>query len=83
MAYEVTRDMPLEDQEVETPIRTHGRQVVAGRQVGVVPISGPGWVWSTGLRLIRGQVGHIGCTRSGTLKPWITASCRWMWKSAR
>src|SRR5690554_862888 len=72
MAYEVTRDMPLEDLEVETPIgRTTGK-VIAGRQLGIVPIlrAGLGMVGGV-LKLIpAAKVGHIGVYRDpDTLKP--------------
>ena len=72
MAYEVTRDMPLEDQEVETPIGRMVGKVIAGRQVGVVPIlrAGLGMV-NRVLKLIHAdKVGHIGLYRDPeTLKP--------------
>ena len=38
MAYEVTRDLPLEDIEVETPICKTVAKTVSGRSVGIVPI---------------------------------------------
>ena len=87
MAYEVTRDMPLEDQEVETPIGRMVGKVIAGRQVGVVPILRAGLGMVNGvLRLIpAAKVGHIGVYRDPeTLKP-VEYYCkrRWMWKSAR
>ena len=41
MAYEVTRDFPLEDVEVETPICKTTAKVVSGRSIG----SARGWVW--------------------------------------
>ncbi|HHW72163.1 MAG TPA: uracil phosphoribosyltransferase [Firmicutes bacterium] len=72
MAYEVTRDMPLEDQEVETPIGRMVGKVIAGRQVGVVPILRAGLGMVNGvLRLIpAAKVGHIGVYRDPeTLKP--------------
>ena len=38
MAYEVTRDLPLRDIEVETPICKTVCKTIAGRSIGVVPI---------------------------------------------
>ena len=38
MAYEVTRDLPLEEVEVETPICVAKQKMLAGRKLGVVPI---------------------------------------------
>lgn len=65
MAYEVTRDMPLEEVEVETPICKMKSKVIAGKQVGVVPILRAGLGMVNGvLRLIpNAKVGHIGLYR--------------------
>ena len=38
MVYEVCRDMPLEDIEVETPVATAVEKRLAGKKVVVVPI---------------------------------------------
>ena len=38
MVYEVTRDMPLKEVEVETPITMARTKVIAGKMVGIVPI---------------------------------------------
>ena len=48
VAYEVTRDMPLQEVEVVTPMGKMTGQVMAGRKVGIVPILRAGWVWSMG-----------------------------------
>lgn len=72
MAYEVTRDLPLGDTEVETPICKTKTKVIAGRTLGVVPIlrAGLGMVGGI-LRLIpAAKVGHIGLYRDPeTLNP--------------
>ena len=72
MAYEVTRDLPLGDVEVETPICKTTTKVIAGRTLGVVPIlrAGLGMVGGI-LRLIpAATVGHIGLYRDpDTLNP--------------
>ena len=45
MAYEVTKDLPLEPTEVDTPLE-HTRGVrVAGKKLALVPILRPGWAW--------------------------------------
>ena len=72
MAYEVTRNLPLETVEVETPIgQTVGRQL-AGKKVGVIAIlrAGLGMVDAV-LKLIpAAKVGHIGLYRDpDTLRP--------------
>ncbi|MDD2201781.1 MAG: uracil phosphoribosyltransferase [Firmicutes bacterium] len=72
MAYEVTRDMPVESIEVETPItRTSGKQL-AGKKVAVVAILRAGLGMVDGvLKLIpAAKVGHIGLYRDpDTLRP--------------
>lgn len=72
MAYEVTRDLPLEDVEVETPICKTTAQAVSGRSLGIVPILRAGLGMVNGmLRLVpNAKVGHIGLYRDPqTLKP--------------
>lgn len=48
MVYEATRDLPLCEVEVETPITVTKSSVLAGRKLAFVPIRGPGWAWWTG-----------------------------------
>ncbi|MGI6131120.1 MAG: uracil phosphoribosyltransferase [Bacillota bacterium] len=72
MAYEVTRNLPLETVDVETPIgQAVGRQL-AGKKVGVIAIlrAGLGMVDAV-LKLIpAAKVGHIGLYRDpDTLRP--------------
>ncbi len=65
MAYEVTRDLPLHEIDVETPIcKTKGYEI-DGRMIGVVPILRAGLGMVTGiLKLVpAAKVGHIGCYR--------------------
>ena len=38
MAYEITRDLPLEDVEIQTPVTKCRSKVLAGKKLGVVPI---------------------------------------------
>ncbi|MCA9736939.1 MAG: uracil phosphoribosyltransferase [Gemmatimonadota bacterium] len=72
MAYEATRDLPLEDAEVETPLeRTVGRRI-RGKKLVLVPILRAGLGMVEGiLRLVPGaRVGHIGLYRDErTLQP--------------
>lgn len=65
MAYEVTRDLPLEETEIETPICKTKSQVIAGRSIGVIPILRAGLGMVNGiLRLVpNAKVGHIGLYR--------------------
>lgn len=72
MAYEVTRDMPLEEVEVETPMGKMKGKMIAGRQVGIVPIlrAGLGMVNGILKLLPAAKVGHIGVYRDpDTLQP--------------
>ena len=38
MAYEVTRDLPLKEIEIETPVAPCKTHVLAGKKLGIVPI---------------------------------------------
>jgi uracil phosphoribosyltransferase len=72
MAYEITRDLPLEDTITETPITTATTKVIAGKKLGVVPILRAGLGMVDGiLNLIpNAKVGHIGLYRDPeTLQP--------------
>jgi len=65
MAYEVTRDFPLQEIEVKTPVALAKAKVLAGRKVGLVPILRAGLGMVDGmLRLIpAAKVGHVGLYR--------------------
>ena len=72
LCYEATRDLPLEEVEVETPIALARTKVLAGRKLALVPILRAGLGMVDGmLRLIpAAKVGHIGLYRNeGTLEP--------------
>jgi len=72
MVYEVTRDFPLKEIEIETPVTKMKTRVLAGRKVGVVPILRAGLGMVNGiLNLIpAARVGHIGLYRDPeTLEP--------------
>lgn len=72
MAYEVTRNFPLEEIEVETPVATAICQVITGKKIALIPIlrAGLGMVGGI-LKLIpTAKVGHIGVYRDPeTLQP--------------
>lgn len=65
MAYEVTRDLPLQDVEIETPIKKGKFKMLAGKKLGIVPILRAGLGMLDGvLKLIpAARVGHIGLYR--------------------
>jgi len=72
MAYEITKDFPLEEIEIETPICKTKSWVVSGKKVVLVPILRAGLGMVDGvLKLIpSARVGHIGIYRDPkTLKP--------------
>ena len=72
MGYEVTRDLPLEEIEIETPLGMTKAQVISGKKVGLIPILRAGLGMVDGmLRLLpTARVGHIGLYRDPeTLKP--------------
>lgn len=72
MAFEITRDLPLKDIEVETPVQKAKTKVLAGKKLGVVPILRAGIGMVDGiLKLIpAAKVGHIGLYRDpATLTP--------------
>lgn len=65
MAYEITRDMELEDVEIETPIQKTTAKALTGKKLGVVPILRAGLGMQDGiLKLIpAAKVGHVGLYR--------------------
>ncbi|MSU00174.1 uracil phosphoribosyltransferase [Tissierella pigra] len=72
MGYEVTRDFPLEEIEIETPVTTMKSQVISGKKVGLIPIlrAGLGMVDGMLNLLPAARVGHVGLYRDPeTLKP--------------
>lgn len=72
MGYEITRDLPLEDVEVQTPlVKAIGKQI-AGKKLGIIPILRAGLGMVNGLLELMpmAKVGHVGLYRDPeTLKP--------------
>lgn len=66
MGYEVTRDLPLIDKEIETPICPMTAKAIAGRKLAIVPILRAGMGMVDGLRTLVpvAKVGHIGLYRN-------------------
>ena len=72
MCYEATRDLPLEDVEVETPIAKATVKKIAGKKMAVVPILRAGLGMVDGIQQLvpSVKVGHIGLYRNPkTLEP--------------
>ncbi|PGS70620.1 uracil phosphoribosyltransferase [Bacillus cereus] len=72
MAFEITRDLPLKDIEIETPVSKAITKVIAGKKLGLIPILRAGLGMVDGiLKLIpAAKVGHVGLYRDPkTLQP--------------
>lgn len=72
MGYEVTRNMPLKEVEIETPVGIAKTNVISGKKLGIVPIlrAGLGMVDGMLKLLPMAKVGHIGLYRDPeTLQP--------------
>ncbi|MBI2251790.1 MAG: uracil phosphoribosyltransferase [Armatimonadetes bacterium] len=72
MAYESTRNIILEEVEIETPLEKTRAKAILGKKLGIIPILRAGLGMVNGiLRLIpAAKVGHIGVYRDhNTLKP--------------
>ncbi|MGN1051130.1 MAG: uracil phosphoribosyltransferase [Acutalibacteraceae bacterium] len=65
MCYEATRDLPLKDVEIETPLMKTNSKVIAGRKLAFVPIlrAGLGMVDAMLAMVPAAKVGHIGLYR--------------------
>ena len=72
MCYEATRDLPLEEVEIKTPITTGKFKTLAGKKLAIVPVlrAGLGMVEGILQLLPAAKVGHIGLYRDPqTLEP--------------
>jgi uracil phosphoribosyltransferase len=72
MAYDVTKDLPLEPVEIETPLESMRGVEVAGKKLTLVPIlrAGLGMVEGISRLIPSARVGHIGIYRDHqTLEP--------------
>ena len=65
MCYEATRNLPLKEVKVETPITTATCRMLAGKKVAIVPIlrAGLGMVDSMVSLIPSAKIGHIGLYR--------------------
>lgn len=72
MGYEITRDFPLDYEEVETPLMKMNAPKLAGKKVVIVPILRAGLGMVDGLTMLipSARIGHIGLYRNEeTCKP--------------
>ena len=72
MAYEVTRDLPLTEIQVETPIGVAKTKIISGKKLCIVPVlrAGLGMVEGIQNLIPSVKIGHIGLYRDhDTLQP--------------
>ena len=65
VTYEATKDLPLEEVAIKTPLEVAKCKVISGRAVGIVPIlrAGLGMVSGVQKLIPNAKVGHIGLYR--------------------
>ena len=78
MGYEVTRDLPLESKEIETPMRKMTARVISGKKLAIVPILRAGLGMVDGLLTLLpvAKVGHIGLYRDETTHKPVSYYCK-------
>ena len=78
MCYEATRDLAVEDVQIETPITTATCQMLAGKKLAIVPILRAGLGMVDGmLELIpSAKIGHIGLYRDETTLEPVEYFCK-------
>lgn len=72
MVYEVTRDLPTEEVDIQTPLCMTRSRVLSGKKVAIVPIlrAGLGMVDGVAKLMPAARIGHIGLYRDpATLQP--------------
>lgn len=72
MMFEITRELPLEEIEIETPVEKSKSKVLSGKKLGIIPIlrAGLGMVDGIVDLIPAAKIGHIGLYRDPeTLKP--------------
>jgi len=72
MAYEVTRDLPMKEVDIETPVAVAHTKILAGKNIAIVPILRAGLGMVDGMEKIipNVKVGHIGLYRDPvTIEP--------------
>lgn len=78
MGYEITRDLPLEDITIETPLQTMTGKQISGKKLVVVPIlrAGLGMVQGILNLIPTAKVGHIGLYRDSETKKPVEYYCK-------
>ena len=62
MAYEISRDLPVEEVEIETPMMKSVQKQLAGKKVAIIPILRAGLGMVDGILQLNpaAKVGHVG-----------------------
>lgn len=78
MGYEITRDLPLAETEIETPITKMTALSITGKKVAIVPILRAGLGMVDGLLNLMpvAKVGHIGLFRDETTHKPVIYYCK-------
>ena len=78
VAYEATRDLPLEDIEVVTPLETMTGKAISGKKLAVIPILRAGLGMESGILTLvpAAKVGHIGLYRDPETALPVTYYCK-------
>ena len=78
MTYEATRNLPLKDVEIETPLQTATFKMLQGEDIAIVPILRAGLGMVDGmLELVpNAKVGHIGLYRDETTHEPVEYYCK-------
>ena len=78
MGYEVTRDLPLENVEIETPMKKMTAHVISGKKLAIVPILRAGLGMVDGLLTLLpvAKVGHIGLYRDEVTHKPVSYYCK-------
>jgi len=78
MGYEVTRDLPLTEVEIETPMASMEARKVCGRKLAIVPILRAGLGMVDGLLTLVpvAKVGHIGLYRDESTHEPVVYYCK-------
>ena len=78
MCYEATRDLPLEDVEIETPMGKTVAKHLAGKKLAIVPIlrAGLGMVDGVSRMIPSARIGHIGLYRDETTLQPVEYFCK-------
>ena len=78
MGYELTRDLPLEEVNIETPLTKMKAKMISGKKLAIVPILRAGLGMVDGLQSLIpvAKVGHIGLYRDPTTHEPVEYYCK-------